>query len=61
MLLTDGDFDDNEAVVRWIDDHNPDHGIKINTISFHAQDQDGDKVLAVIAEHNGGMFKRVSE
>ncbi len=62
FLLTDGDFDDNEAVAKWIADHNKDHKVKINTIAFiTSSSEDPEKVLSKIAKDNGGIFKKVAE
>ena len=67
FLLTDGEFEDNEAVVKAIHDLNPDHAVKINTIAFinNAALQDGSgqewmDVLRRIAHDNKGTFKQVS-
>ncbi len=62
FLLTDGDFDDNDAVVKWIAEHNKDHKVKINTIAFiTSASEDPEKVLTKIATDNGGVFKKVTE
>ncbi len=60
-LLTDGEFDENEVVVKWIADHNKDHKIKINTIHFVTGAEDPKAVLQKIAKDNGGFFKVVEE
>ncbi len=60
-LLTDGQFDDNEVVVKWIADHNKDHKIKINTIHYVTSAEDPKAVLTKIAKDNGGVFRVVEE
>ena|SRR6185437_8991012 len=63
-LLTDGDFPDNDAVLKKIRDLNKDKRVKINTIAFVGQ-SDNDTafkdLLATIAKENGGTFKLVNE
>lgn len=64
FLLTDGEFPDNDAVLRRIRELNKDHAVKINTIAFVDQgDQDVEfkKFLETIAKENGGAFKIVNE
>jgi hypothetical protein len=65
-LLTDGDFPDNDAVLKRLRELNSGpHPAKINTIAFvngrdKQADQSFEKVLQQIAKENGGVFKRVS-
>ncbi len=63
-LLTDGDFPDNDAVLKTIRDLNKDKKVKINTIAF-VSDADTDtaflELLKTVAKENGGVFKHVSE
>src|SRR5205823_5033758 len=62
FLLTDGDFPDNDLVIKWIAEHNKDHKIKINTIAYISDaGEDPEKVLRTIAEKNGGVFKKVTQ
>ncbi len=60
FLLTDGDFDDNEAVVKWIHDHNT-AGTTISTIAFLTGDASPREVLTKIANQNHGRFTQVEE
>jgi hypothetical protein len=63
-LLTDGDFPDNDAVLKAIRALNKDHKIRVNTIAF-VSDADTDtqfmKLLDQIAKENGGRYKYVKE
>jgi uncharacterized protein with von Willebrand factor type A (vWA) domain len=65
-LLTDGDFPDNERVIRKIRELNREKRVKVNTIAFiSSSDEDAVKgfvaVLKQIAQENGGQFKLVLE
>jgi len=65
-LLTDGDFQDNNQVIKKIRELNRDKHVKINTIAFiSSSDEDAVKgfiaVLKQIAAENGGQFKLVLE
>jgi hypothetical protein len=63
-ILTDGDFPDNDAVLKKIRELNKDKKVKINTIAFvGASDNDTAflKLLETIAKENGGSFKHVNE
>jgi hypothetical protein len=63
-LLTDGDFPDNAAVLKRIQELNKDHKVKINTIAFVGEadtDTDFQKLLDKIAKDNGGVYKFVKE
>lgn len=65
-LLTDGDFPDNNAVLKRIQELNKDHKVKINTIAFVSEaDNDTEfmKLLKKIADTNGGVyvFKKESD
>lgn len=63
-LLTDGDFPDNNAVLKRITELNKDHKVKINTIAFVSEadtDTDFMKLLDKIAKDNGGVYKYVKE
>lgn len=63
-LLTDGDFPDNDAVLKRIRDLNKEHKVKINTIAF-VSSADTDTafldLLKTVAKENGGVFKHVAE
>jgi hypothetical protein len=64
-LLTDGDFPDNDAVIKRLKELNKGIGAKINTIAFvsgrdKAADQSFEKVLKQIADDSHGIFKHVS-
>jgi hypothetical protein len=61
FLLTDGDFPDNDAVLKKIDELNRDRKVKINTIAYIDRGETYEKVLKKIATDNGGIFKYVSE
>ena len=64
-LLTDGAFDDNDAVVAEIRKLNANKGMKINTIAFfspqapESERKPCEDVLRTIASENGGQFKVV--
>jgi hypothetical protein len=64
-LLTDGAFDDNDAVVAEIKRLNPEKRTRINTIAFFSPDAPAsdrkacEDVLRAIATDNGGLFKVV--
>jgi hypothetical protein len=65
-LLTDGDFPDNNAVIRAIRNLNRDKKVRLNTIAFiSSADAEAAKsfvaILQQIAKENGGQFKLVSE
>jgi hypothetical protein len=64
-LLTDGDFPDNELVMKRLKELNKGIGAKINTIAFvsgrdKVADASFEKVLKQIAEDGHGIFKHVS-
>jgi hypothetical protein len=63
-LLTDGDFPDNDAVLKRIRDLERQYKVKINTIAF-VSDADTDtafmKLLETIATETGGVYKHVAE
>ncbi|MDB5333538.1 MAG: hypothetical protein JWP03_4689 [Phycisphaerales bacterium] len=63
-LLTDGDFQDNAAVLAKVRELNKDKRVKINTIAF-VDSSDSDTafldLLKTIAKENGGTFKHVAE
>ena len=63
-LLTDGDFPDNAAVVRKVNELNREKKARVNTIAF-VSEQDTDRefldVLQQIARENGGTFRHVRE
>ena len=64
-LLTDGAFDDNDAVVAEIRKLNASKQTKINTIAFLSPDAPAsdrkacEDVLRTIASESGGQFKVV--
>ncbi len=58
-LLTDGDFPDNEKVLRRIRELNPRRDVTINTILHHFVVPGAMKVLKAIADENRGKFKFV--
>ena len=58
-LLTDGEFPDNEKVLRRIRELNPRREVHINTILHHFAVPGAMKVLKAIAAENGGRFKFV--
>ena len=63
-LLTDGDFPDNDAVLKVIRELNKDKKVKINTIAFVGQsdtDTAFKDLLKTIATESGGTFKLVNE
>ena len=61
-LLTDGDFPDNDAVLREIHKLDPDRKVKINTFAFLAS-SDNDpafvNILGKIAKESGGSLRVV--
>jgi len=63
-ILTDGDFRDNQAVLKRIGELNRDRKAHVNTIAF-VNDSDTDtaflELLQQIARENGGTFKHVRE
>jgi hypothetical protein len=63
-ILTDGDFPDNEAVLKRIRELNRDKKVKVNTIAF-VSDTDTDTafmdLLKQIAKENNGVYKHVAE
>ena len=63
-LLTDGDFPDNDAVLKKIRELERQYKVKINTIAF-VSDADTDtafmKLLETIATETGGVYKHVAE
>src|SRR5258705_57697 len=62
-ILTDGDFPDNELVLKTVRELNADKKVKINTIAF-VNDKDTDTafktLLETIAKENGGTVKYVA-
>lgn len=56
-LLTDGEFEDNDAVRQAIAEANPGQSVQIHTIAF-ASDE-GERVLKAIAEDNRGEYRFV--
>jgi hypothetical protein len=63
-ILTDGDFPDNEAVLKKVRELNKDKKVKVNTIAFVGEadtDTDFMKLLKQIADENGGTYKFVKE
>ena len=64
FLLTDGDFPDNNAVLKRIRELNKDHRVRINTIAFVGED-DSDTafitVLQQIARESSGVYRHVTE
>lgn len=67
-ILTDGNFPDNDAVIRLCQQKNASKRIKINTIAFVPKSSRNDpqklefvKVLKQIAEENGGTCRMVTD
>ena len=63
-LLTDGDFPDNNAVLKLIQQLDKDGKVKINTIAFvNEKDKDTDfmAILQKIAKDTGGVYRFVRE
>jgi hypothetical protein len=63
-LLTDGDFPDNNAVLKLIQQLDKDGKVKINTIAFvNEKDKDTDfmALLQKIAKDTGGIYRMVRE
>ncbi len=61
-LLTDGDFPDNDAVLKKIRDLNKDKHVRVNTIAFvTAGDNDTafKELLTTLAKENRGQYKHV--
>ncbi len=55
-LLTDGEFPDNDAVLRELGKLNKDQRVRIDTILYHYRPPVAERVLETIAERNGGKF-----
>jgi hypothetical protein len=60
-LLTDGDFPDNDAVLKFLRQRNPGGKVQINTIAFVDRGEGYEKVLQTIASENRGKFRFVSQ
>ena len=63
-ILTDGDFPDNNAVLKRIRELNKDHTVKVNTIAFVSEADTDTAFMALlkqIAQENGGVYKFVKE
>ena len=63
-ILTDGDFPDNDAVLKRVRELNKDHKVKVNTIAFVGEgdnDTAFQEVLKTIAKENNGVYKYVRE
>ena len=63
-LLTDGDFPDNDAVLKRVRDLNRDKKVKVNTIAFVGEGDDDtafQAILKTIAKENNGVYKYVKE
>jgi hypothetical protein len=60
-LLTDGDFPDNDAVLKFLRQRNPRGKVRINTIAFVDRGEGYEQVLRQIAAENRGEFRYVSE
>ena len=61
-LLTDGDFPDNNQVLRQINELNKEHKVKINTVAFVSKadtDVDFIALLRKVAADSGGTFRKV--
>lgn len=61
VILTDGDFPDNAAVIKRIQELNADGKVQIDTIAFLDQGETYQKVLRQIAHENRGHFRLVKE
>ncbi len=63
FLLSDGDFgEDNQRIMKIIEQRNTNLATRINTILFvYDTVGDGERVLRAIAEANNGTFKHVTE
>ncbi|HET6248447.1 MAG TPA: hypothetical protein VFE47_12165 [Tepidisphaeraceae bacterium] len=62
-LVTDGDFPDNEAVLKIIRKLDKDKKVKVYTIAFVGKDDtdtDFIALLKIIADETGGKYKRVN-
>ncbi len=63
ILLTDGDFPDNDAVLSRVRQLNKEHKVRINTIAFVGQadtDVKFKELLETIAKENGGSYKLIT-
>ncbi|HET6246816.1 MAG TPA: VWA domain-containing protein [Tepidisphaeraceae bacterium] len=63
-LLTDGDFQDNDAVLNRIRELNKNHKVRINTIAFVGMNDTDTAfldLLKTIARESGGKFRHVTE
>jgi len=63
-LLTDGDFPDNDAVLKKIRELNKDKKVRVYTIAFEGtadNDTAFKDLLKTIAKENGGEYKHVEE
>jgi hypothetical protein len=60
-LLTDGDFPDNEGVLKFLRQRNPNGKVRINTIAFVDRGEGYEQVLRQIAAENRGEFRFVGE
>jgi len=58
-LLSDGEFDDNDLVLRRIRELNVGGRAHVNTILYHFDNPQAEKVLTAIANQNGGRYKYV--
>jgi len=66
ILLTDGDFPDNKAVLDAVRSLNRDKKTRVNTIAFvNKKDESNQKeimkLLETIAKENGGVYKRIGD
>jgi hypothetical protein len=61
VLLTDGDFPDNQAVIDECRRLNAARTTRIFTIAFLDRGEDYEKTLKQIAADSGGLFRYVSE
>lgn len=65
FLVTDGDFPDNDAVVKAIRELNPNLRTRVSTIAFVDPEKDKDtkafKLLEGIAKENAGSYNYVDE
>jgi hypothetical protein len=55
-FLTDGAFDDNEAVLKTIEKYNGDGRITINTFLYGNRPPEAVEVMKAIASRNGGQY-----
>ena len=58
-LLTDGEFRDNDKVLKYLAAANADKSVRINTILYYFKNRSFEKVLGQIAKENGGVFKSI--